>query len=202
MNIEEIEILIEKYFDGETSLDEEHMLRAYFNRDDVPVHLIEYRNLFGYFNHKKEQRLSKSVNDRIIENISKDGNQPFYTNKRFWFYFTGIAASILFVLTILLETQNIVIIPNNLFESSEYTRQDAELAYLQTKVALGYVSSKYAQGVNPLGEIIRLGAGMATVSEMSKFDEKLNSVTSQVAKMDGGVDQLSRLSKISIFIKP
>lgn len=41
--------LIEKFFNGETSLSEERRLYAYFNRGDIPVDLQCYRPIFSGF---------------------------------------------------------------------------------------------------------------------------------------------------------
>ncbi|MFV8347502.1 hypothetical protein [Flavobacterium sp. ZB4P13] len=44
-----IENLLEKYFQGETSIDEENELRNYFSSLDVAQHLEQYKPIFGYF---------------------------------------------------------------------------------------------------------------------------------------------------------
>ncbi len=46
MNIEE---LLNKYFEGETSAQEERMLRSFFSKADVPEELAVYKPLFAYF---------------------------------------------------------------------------------------------------------------------------------------------------------
>lgn len=48
MNTEKIEQLLEKYFEGETSLEEEKLLRNHFQNEEVPEHLQSYRDQFGY----------------------------------------------------------------------------------------------------------------------------------------------------------
>lgn len=48
MNTEKIEQLLEKYFEGETSLEEEKQLRTFFRKDDIPDRLKSYRGQFGY----------------------------------------------------------------------------------------------------------------------------------------------------------
>ena len=49
-----IKILIEKYFEGLTSLDEEQELRDYFRRESVPQELEMYKPLFRYFVSERE----------------------------------------------------------------------------------------------------------------------------------------------------
>ena len=49
-----IKILIEKYFEGLTSLDEEQQLRDYFRQENVPQELEMYKPLFQYFVSERE----------------------------------------------------------------------------------------------------------------------------------------------------
>lgn len=44
-----IEILLDRFFEGSTSNGEEQELYSFFESDDVPVHLQEYKPIFEYF---------------------------------------------------------------------------------------------------------------------------------------------------------
>jgi hypothetical protein len=44
-----IDLLIEKYFDGSTSLEEERLMVKYFQKRNVPKHLEIYRPIFMFF---------------------------------------------------------------------------------------------------------------------------------------------------------
>jgi len=61
MEFDKMEALLDKYFEGETSIAEENELKNYFSSPDVASHLEQYRSLFGYFATAKEQKLSNSV---------------------------------------------------------------------------------------------------------------------------------------------
>ncbi|MCF6213441.1 MAG: hypothetical protein L3J45_05380 [Flavobacteriaceae bacterium] len=56
-----IEKLIEKYFEGNTSLEDEANLRKFFTTQEVPVHLEAYQDLFGYFKTKRLETFEKQV---------------------------------------------------------------------------------------------------------------------------------------------
>jgi hypothetical protein len=53
MNFDSINNLIEKYFVGETSLEEEKILRGYFNGADIDARLNTYKPLFQFFEKEK-----------------------------------------------------------------------------------------------------------------------------------------------------
>jgi hypothetical protein len=61
MELNKIEILLEKYFQGETSIAEENELRTYFSSLNVAQHLEQYKPMFGYFPLAKEQMLQQEI---------------------------------------------------------------------------------------------------------------------------------------------
>lgn len=48
MNYQYIEQLLERYWQCETSTEEEQILRTFFNQKDVPAALLPYKDLFTY----------------------------------------------------------------------------------------------------------------------------------------------------------
>ncbi len=48
MDYKYIEQLLERYWECQTTLEEEAILRAFFSQDDVPASLLCYRSLFAY----------------------------------------------------------------------------------------------------------------------------------------------------------
>ena len=61
MVLNEIEILIEKYENGETTLKEEQQLRDYFSQETIATHLEVYKPMFQYFLVTKEEQFTKDV---------------------------------------------------------------------------------------------------------------------------------------------
>ncbi len=56
MESAKIELLLEKYFEGETSIIEEQVLKTYFCSSNVAQHLSHYQSLFGYFEITKQEK--------------------------------------------------------------------------------------------------------------------------------------------------
>ena len=61
MELHNIEKLLEKYFEANTTVGEEDILRDYFDKDHVAPHLQQYASLFNYFKEAKEERYTKKV---------------------------------------------------------------------------------------------------------------------------------------------
>ncbi|HEY0092166.1 MAG TPA: hypothetical protein VGB43_06735 [Flavobacterium sp.] len=61
MELHNIELLIEKYFQGETSIAEEKELKNYFSSNDVAQHLAQYKPVFCFFAASKELNSTKLI---------------------------------------------------------------------------------------------------------------------------------------------
>ena len=70
MDYKYIEQLLERYWEGETTLQEEAILRAFFSQDDIPANLMRYKSLFDCG--LQEETLSDDFDARILEQIGSD----------------------------------------------------------------------------------------------------------------------------------
>ena len=61
MELNKIDTLLEKYFQGKTSISEEKELKNYFSSSDVAKHLEQYKPLFGYFLEAKAQEFKQTI---------------------------------------------------------------------------------------------------------------------------------------------
>ncbi|MBO9611639.1 MAG: HEAT repeat domain-containing protein [Dyadobacter sp.] len=61
----DIEKLLERYYDGETSLDEERALKQFFQSGDVPEHLQSHAAQFGYFAQARKEQPSLNFNHEL-----------------------------------------------------------------------------------------------------------------------------------------
>jgi len=61
MELANIEKLVEKYLNAETSLQEETTLKNYFTGGNVAPHLQEYEYMFNYFATIKDEKFTKTI---------------------------------------------------------------------------------------------------------------------------------------------
>jgi hypothetical protein len=134
MELQKIELLLNKYFDAETTLAEEKMLKEYFSGNNVAPHLEQYRPMFGYFAHQQQQHFNKPLPLK---------NKISYTK---WL---SVAASVVMLcgMAWFINTQN--------SQEELGTYDDPEVAFRETQKALQMLSGKVNMGVksvNYLGE--------------------------------------------------
>ncbi|MCY1486527.1 hypothetical protein D3C87_423080 [compost metagenome] len=125
-----IELLLEKYFEGETSIAEENELKLYFSSADVAQHLEQYKAMFGYFSSAKEQKFEQKIPLK-----SK-------TQKVAWL---SIAASVVILL-------GMFTFYNRSINQSEDlgTYNDPEKAFEETQKALNLLSKNVNVGVESM----------------------------------------------------
>ena len=70
MDYKYIEQLLERYWQCETTLQEESILRTFFSQDDVPAELQQYKTLFAI--QQEKPKLSDDFDARILEMIGDE----------------------------------------------------------------------------------------------------------------------------------
>ncbi|MGB1269087.1 MAG: hypothetical protein ACPG45_05065 [Flavobacteriaceae bacterium] len=125
MALNNIEQLLKKYLEAETSIHEEQELQRYFSSPNVAPHLKEYTALFQYFSLAKNEKAHTTVALKPKIKYLKWGS---------------VAASIIFALGFFTV---ITIKKNN-------EHKEALLAYYQTKEALNIVSKQFNAGTTKI----------------------------------------------------
>ena len=137
MELIKVEILLEKYFQAETTIAEEKELRNYFSAPNVAPHLEKYKAIFGFYTQAKQQEFSQEIALKSKK------------NKTIWF---SIAATIVLFLGIgvfFVMNRNMHIPQNELgsYDNPEIAFKETQkaLALLSTNVNVGLESVMYVQ---------------------------------------------------------
>ncbi len=69
MDFNKIEQLLERYWEGETSLEEEQELRDFFDRPEVPAKWKSAQVLFRYFNEQRKVDLDGLFDEKVIAQV-------------------------------------------------------------------------------------------------------------------------------------
>ena len=70
MDYKYIQQLLERYFQCETTLKEEEILRSFFTQEDVPVWLMKYQTLFSY-EAQQEEPLGDKFDEKMMSLIEQ-----------------------------------------------------------------------------------------------------------------------------------
>jgi len=156
MDEDKIRELLDKYWEGDTSLEEEQELKSYFASSQVSDEFAPFTPLFLFFEEEKRIEMESPVAHPPVE--KKGGN--IISIK----WLINIAASVAVVVAMFFIVRNFSPQQPDQY-AFEDTYESPEEAYAEVKKALLYVSSKMNKGVStaahslekmePLDEIIK-----------------------------------------------
>ncbi|MBU1013037.1 MAG: hypothetical protein KKG99_08515 [Bacteroidetes bacterium] len=176
MNFRRIEKLLEMYFDGDTSLEDEKILKEFFQGENLPPHLASLKDSFNYFSQEKtKDELDESFDQKLFAQINNfETSNKRQIRRRYIYYISGIAASILIIISIFTNIDP--------FSSKmKDTFNDPQVAYEETKNALLIVSGLFNHGLKP-------------VDNIAKFDDGMNQL-SKVESLSKGMEEVGKISK-------
>lgn len=147
MDYKYIEQLLERYWQCETSLEEEAILKTFFNQTHIPSHLMPYKPLFVSEKMWQDVKLGEDFDARIMAHIEKD--EPVKARRITWVRrmmpLYKAAASVAIILTLGNAAQSSfhreATVENDYnYENYQDSYNDPEMAYNQISDALQMVS--------------------------------------------------------------
>ncbi|MBU1368237.1 MAG: hypothetical protein KJ578_14900 [Bacteroidetes bacterium] len=185
MSTKPIKELIRLYFEGQTSLEQEQQLRAYFEQEELPDELKALKPLFS-LSAKKTEALQDKFDQSMMQHIAQSETEEKTNTNRFlyWPLAAASVALILFVSSLFNLTNN------NQFEE---TYNDPAVAYAQASNALQFVGLKLSSGLQPVqtaGNKLEKGidqvdkmqvlyTGMEETKKLGLIDQTRNYLTNQ-----------------------
>ena len=155
MELANIEKLVEKYLDAETSIKEEQLLQEYFTSNNVAPHLEEYAVMFSYFKQSKNETFTKTIELK-----------PKKTKKNFkWL---SVAASVVLLFTAYLG-------------NTEYEKYQQRKVFAQVKDALQQVSANLNKGNDALYAVSNnFNKGKNAIVQVNTYNNTVNNALSKL----------------------
>ena len=156
MDYRNIKALLEKYWNCETSLEEEKQLRMYFNNSEVHNDFKEFAPLFQYFKSQKDIRISDNFEKKIVKQIKsrkKAGRQHFLN------IYYKVAAAVILILFIVIIHQRFIAVREKATIVVQDTFEDPEKALEEAKKALLLVSEKWNKGKDNFTKLSEFNKG-------------------------------------------
>jgi hypothetical protein len=147
MESQKIQILLQKYFEAETTLYEENELINYFNSGEVAE---EFKPYIPMFSGLKALSLNENsdLGDNLMDHILESEHKEKLKYRWMWQVVTGVAASVI-----------LVMLAVNFYSSQRQwndTFTDPKQAYAEATKTLEFVAGKYNKGLaqlKPIGKI-------------------------------------------------
>ncbi len=169
MTFEKIKSLLDKYFESETSLDEEAQLFEYFNSPEIDNRLANYKPLFQFFKAEKVLILDEIATKKVLSVekqpkklfiLSRNGVMTIKASRGGNVWLKAVAAMVIltlgsfFLIKTLYKPKDI-----GLAENSRVTiydeKDDPQKAFEEVQAALKLVSKKMKKGQHEAEEGLR-----------------------------------------------
>lgn len=149
MVLNNIEKLLEKYENGETSLKEEQVLKNYFSSDTVAPHLEMYKAMFTYFLVNQQEQFTKDVSLK--------------TKRNFNYKWISVAAVAVLMLGIYFNQPNDV-----------GTINDPKLAFNEVSKSLAMISSHFNKGTSTVNYLNEVNKGTSALGYLNEIENTTN----------------------------
>lgn len=177
MNSRQIEKILESYFNGETSLEEEKKLNDFFSSKDIPPHLKSLKAQFDFFSCEKGKKyLDEDFDHKILSQITF--NERFQKREikyRYMYLTLGVAVSVLIIMSIFFKF-------DPFSHKIEDTFNDPMAAYLETKKAFLFISEKLNSGINPIEKVSKIDKGVEQLSKISILNTGIEKANVEISK--------------------
>lgn len=185
--LKDIRLLLEKFYEGETSSQEEEELRTFFLNNQVPEDLQEERNMFVSFpDIEKPVEVPEGLNEGIIERLEEAVRKERRSRRVNLYSLSGMAAGLLIMFSVyigFLEDRQ----TNDL---AQYAIEDPEIAYQEAKRAIQFVSMKMNIGTEELKSLDYVNKGMKTLQPLRKM-----SSGSKELQLIGNVEKANQIHR-------
>ena len=155
MVLNNIEKLLEKYENGETSLKEEQQLKNYFSQETVEPHLEMYKPMFTYFLVNEKEQFTKNI--------------PLKTKKTFNYKWISVAAVTVLLVSVYFSNPFVV-------QEDLGTYDDPEVAYNEVTKALELISSNFNKGAGKINYLNGMDTGVSKVGYLDEMHNTTNKI--------------------------
>ena len=143
MDYKGIKTLLEKYWNCETSLEEEAQLRKYFTGQAIHDDFKHFAPLFQYYKSENNKMVSNGFDKKILEQIERRKKPGKLRHLKIYY---RVAAAVILILFFITIHQRFIAVKEKATVVVKDTFEDPEKALEETKNALLLVSEKWNKG--------------------------------------------------------
>lgn len=179
MELQRINILLQKYFEAETTLDEENELINYFSSGDVDENLKMYVPMFSGMKELLAEE-QPDLGDELMNHILESEHREKLKYRWMWQAVSGVAAAVVLVMFAV-----------NFYSGRtqwDDTFKDPDQAYVEAVKTLQFVSEKYNKG-------------LAQLRPVGKIESAVMPLSSGMSKVNRGFEQVNAIGELNKKLK-
>jgi len=180
METGQIKILLERYFEGQTDLQEEQLLQDYFSADVTDLELLPFRQQFLLIRAVREQessgypefeaRLAGLIDSQHQEPVSGlPAGRQISILRRLPIMKMAAAAAIITMIGI----SGLLLVQKDRHRTRD-TYSDPQQAYNEAQKTMLYVAHRMNSGIEPLSAVSKINAGNEHLKSLKKLNNSLD----------------------------
>jgi hypothetical protein len=190
-SIAEIRKLLDRFYTGETTLEEEQILQDYFSSTSIPEELMPDRDLFRSLGNASDSvAVPEGMNQKILDVIDQQEKKLVRTRRISVFSLSGLAAGLLVVIALYMGYFR-ADRPGMLAHQMTDTYENPQDAYEEARRTLAYVSAKLNTGTSGLEHVKQVSK---TTSDPLKSLSKINKGTKELSLL-GQLQRVERFER-------
>lgn len=196
MDLNKLNILLEKFYNGQTSEYEEEQLKKFFRKENVPKQYEQDKAYFDFLDKSTMQpKLSANFFDSLEQKLE---GKP--KGKTIFMLFSkktlAIAASI--AVLVFLSVFSVTYFKSEKKAQFADTYEDPREAYEATKKALLLISETMNKGTKKLKPLNKLEKNVKQVEKLKSFNKEVERLEN-LQKLDKGIKDFKNISKFHIY---
>jgi hypothetical protein len=191
-SITEIRKLVDRFYMGETTLEEENILQAYFSSAGIPEELLPDRDLFRTLGDAAGSVIvPNDLNSKILDVIDNQEKRVIRTRRITLYSLSGLAAGLMVVIALYtgyFKGDRITLLASNQMTD---TYENPEDAYEEARRTLAFVSAKLNTGTSGLEHVKQVSK---TTSDPLKSLSKINKGSKELSLL-GQLQRVERFER-------
>jgi len=171
-SLEEIRKLLDRFYLGETTLEEENKLQEYFSSPSIPEELLPDRDLFRSMGNASDSVVvPEGLNQKILDAIDQQEHKVVRARRISLYSLSGLAAGLLVVIALYVgyfKNDG----SSGIAQQMNDTYEDPQDAYEEARRTLAYVSAKLNSGTSELEHVKKASqAASDPIESLSKINK-------------------------------
>jgi len=173
MELKEIKKLLDKFYEGETSLEEETLLKNFLLNSDIPEDMLPDKELFCQIIAEQNSIPENKKLARKINSLIDDQDVKFKKSRRISLFYTvsSVAAGIA-----ILVVSYMTVLKRDILPVKNETYDNPQLAYEEVKRTLLFISHNLNRGTKSLNQVSKINYGLNEFSTFSAFSSGLKNI--------------------------
>ena len=165
MDSEDIARLVERYYEGQSSLAEENQLREVFLSGKYsPEYAAEAEQFLFFYREGKEDLPDPEFDSKLEEILLSVPMIPLHRNRNRLYYLSGIAAGIIMLAGLFLTFRH-----DYMKNGTDGSNKDSRIAYAQAEKALLLLSVNLNTGLDNMQHFRHFDHGVKAMKHFSDF---------------------------------